>query len=200
MFRTLICALAGLVTVTVGAAAGGVTEIGKNPPRTKIRLVMQGDKAVYELTGDIDPGAEKILGGLIDSRPGGMRGRQGGWLVLSSMGGDLKTAMLIGNMANYYKIRTYVAPNSYCLSGCAMIWLAGYSRWVGRGGVLGFHRPYNIVNKKVVPTSPWTARIFYKQYKLSEEAIRRFMAPPETFFYLTEESAAELGIKAHWND
>lgn len=194
-----MCAMTALAMMTAGAAAGA-TEVGKDAPRTKIRLVNQGDKRIYELTGDIDPGADEVLGALIDGLPGGMRGRQGGWLVLQSMGGDLQTAIVIANMTNQYKIRTYVAPNSYCLSACAMIWIAGYSRWVGRGGILGFHRPYNIVNKKVVPSSPWKARIFYKQYNLSEEAIRLFMAPPETFFYLTEESAAELGIKAHWND
>lgn len=200
MFRTLICALAGLVVLAAAAAAGGVTEVGKDPPRTKIRLVMQGDKAIYELTGDIDPGAEKIFAELIRGRPGGMSDREGGWLVLSSMGGDVSTAMRIGSLANGYKIRTYVAPNSYCLSACAMIWVTGYSRWVGRGGVLGFHHPWREVNGKLVRASKWETRIFYKKYNFSEEAIRRFMAPPETLFYLTEKSAAELGIKAHWND
>lgn len=193
MWRRLICALGALVMVTVGAAAGGVTEIGKDPPRTQIRFVMQGDKAIYELSGEIDPGAEEIFEKMVD-------GRQGGWLVLKSMGGNVAAAIAIGTLARSLKMNTYVTPNSYCLSACAMIWAGGYSRWVGRGGTLGFHAPWQRVSGRDIGASTLKPRLYYTELNYSAEAIRRFLTPHNTFYYLTESDAAELGIEAHWND
>lgn len=195
MLKRLICALAALLLVIPGASAGGVTEVSKEygPIRTEIALKRQGDKIIYELTGRIDPGAERILERLAGER-------EGGWLVLNSEGGDEYSSMSIGRIAHRLKLKTYVAPNSLCLSGCAVIWAGGHERWVARGGVLGFHSPWYVRDGKAYDGDPRRLAAYYKELKIRPDAINRLLAPSSTFYYLTEHDAKQLGIDSRWND
>lgn len=194
MLRRFICALAALLLVIPGVSAGGVSEVGKDRPKTKIEIKTQGDELVYELSGDIEPGAEDLFNELAGKNP------QGGWLVLSSLGGDVRAAIMIGLAAQRQKIKTYVPPNTYCLSACAIIWAGGYERWAAKGATLGFHRPWRMVNGKPEDGDVEPLVVYFEGLGFSKVVIERFLWPANTFYYLDGESAEILGIKAKFED
>lgn len=190
MLKRLICALGALLLVTV-TAAGGESQVAKDLPRTKIVVVKDGPKPVYDLSGDIEPGAEDVFRELVGER-------YGGWLELRSMGGDVRASIQIGKIARAHRIKTYVPEGTYCLSGCAIIWAGGYERYVAKGGIIGFHRPWHLINGEVVPGDVHALTAYFKGLGFSDVVVERFLWPPDTFYYLDGESARILGVDAHF--
>ncbi len=62
-------------------------------------------------------------------------------VVLDSPGGKLRPAIAIGKTIRIKEFSTAVI-GSDCLSSCALIWLAGHTRHLGRNYRLGFHAAY----------------------------------------------------------
>ncbi len=62
-------------------------------------------------------------------------------VVLDSHGGRLLPAIAIGKTIRIKEFSTAVV-GSDCLSSCALIWLAGYKRHLGRSSRIGFHAAY----------------------------------------------------------
>ena len=62
-------------------------------------------------------------------------------VVLDSRGGKLRPAIAIGKTIRIKEFSTAVI-GSDCLSSCALIWLAGHTRHLGRNYRLGFHAAY----------------------------------------------------------
>ena len=56
---------------------------------------------------------------------------------LESMGGRLATGIKIGEIVRNRKLNTLVVNT--CISACALAFMGGYRRLIGRGAVLGFH-------------------------------------------------------------
>lgn len=172
-----------LLALSAGALADGST-FGKTPPVTQISVRDEG-LIIYELTGDIESGAEHIFRDKVGDRTGGL-------LMLRSVGGDLTTSMRIGRIVREHQIATYVETD--CLSGCAIIWAAGHVRYKKAKGTIGFHHPWRKINGKVTPGDPVRLIVYFKILGFSDEAIKALLAPPDTFFYLTGHRAKELGI------
>lgn len=172
-----------LLALSAGAWADGST-FGKTPPATQISVRDEG-LIVYELTGDIESGAEVLFREKVGDRTGGL-------LMLRSVGGDLTTSMRIGRIVREHQIATYVETD--CLSGCAIIWAAGHVRYKKAKGTIGFHHPWRKINGKVTPGDPVRLIVYFKILGFSDEAIKALLAPPDTFFYLTGNRAKELGI------
>lgn len=99
-----------MLILSSAAMVDGQSTVGKDLPRTKIVLVKDGTSPVYDVSGGIDPGADKAFAELVGDRFGGT-------LVLRSMGDHAYTSILIGRLARTHKIKTYVPANTYCLSG-----------------------------------------------------------------------------------
>jgi hypothetical protein len=62
-------------------------------------------------------------------------------VVLDSHGGRLLPAIAIGKTIRIKEFSTAVV-GSDCLSSCALIWLAGHTRHLGRSSRIGFHAAY----------------------------------------------------------
>jgi hypothetical protein len=62
-------------------------------------------------------------------------------VVLDSRGGKLRPAIAIGKKIRIKEFSTAVI-GADCLSSCALIWLAGHTRHLGRNYRLGFHAAY----------------------------------------------------------
>ena len=163
----------------------------RDPPGTKIELLEDGSSPVYRLSGDIDPGAEDVFAELVGDRRGGV-------LELASMGGSVTASLAIGRLARERGMKTVVPRNTYCLSACAFVWVAGEERVVKKGGIIGFHRPWHLRDGKVIPGATGRVRVYFKELGLSEEVIGHLLAPPETFYYLDAVAAESLGVEVRF--
>jgi len=85
-------------------------------------------KAAIELVASVTP--QRTMGG--NPQP---------FVMLSSTGGDVFTAIRIGEIVRAKGALTYVLPGSDCSSACVLIFAAGVDRIVASGGRLGLHRP-----------------------------------------------------------
>jgi hypothetical protein len=63
-------------------------------------------------------------------------------VYLDSMGGNMMASVRMGLKINSLGFGTYVAENTRCASGCAMMWLAGKPRYAAPTAKIGFHQPY----------------------------------------------------------
>jgi len=69
-------------------------------------------------------------------------------LVLNSKGGDYTASSVIGYGVRLFGVTTYIPKKALCLSGCSMIFVAGWDKAKGRPSRvkhrlsrLGVHRP-----------------------------------------------------------
>ena len=61
-------------------------------------------------------------------------------MLSSSLGGDANAAMKIGEIVRRHNGSVLVTEDAKCYSSCALIYIAGVSRF--NLGVIGLHRPY----------------------------------------------------------
>ena len=62
-------------------------------------------------------------------------------LVLRSPGGDLQTALLLGDMVRAWGTVTAVPAGATCASACAVVWRSAAQRSAGEGARIGLHTP-----------------------------------------------------------
>jgi hypothetical protein len=62
-------------------------------------------------------------------------------VVLNSPGGDVLTAIKMGEIARATAAKMYVMPGYDCSSACVLVFAAGVDRFLAEGGRLGLHRP-----------------------------------------------------------
>jgi hypothetical protein len=122
----------------------------------------------------------------------------GGIVFLDSPGGISQAGIDIGRAVRMRNFITYVPSGSTCASACAMIWLGGSKRLVGKTGRVGFHSVYRIENG--IPVEAGSGNAVYGAYLsqlgLSDKAIRYLSsANPASMSWLTPELADLLDIK-----
>jgi len=117
-------------------------------------------------------------------------------VILNSPGGSGAGFVIAYDILNR-EYDTYFNEGK-CASMCAIIWLAGKTRYMSSGATLGFHqaredRPGNKTKK-----SRWgndLAFAYYAKLKLSEKAMRYlFSAAPNELALVTVDKAIELGL------
>lgn len=191
MWKAAAVALAGVMMWCSGALAGGESVIGKSPPATKIRKVTTSPPS-YELKGDIEAGAEDLLAEVVGDTKGGV-------ITLESDGGEVDAALALGRLIRAHRIATGVAHGK-CLSACAIVWVAGVTRYKGASADIGFHHPWHLEDGKVVKGDSAKLVAYFKEMGLTDAAIEEFMGPPETFYYLTGKKSRGLGLKMYYQD
>ena len=60
-------------------------------------------------------------------------------VFLNSPGGQLQTALNIGLVTYQHGFSTAVADGTVCTSACALAWLGGKQRFIGKDARIGFH-------------------------------------------------------------
>ena len=120
---------------------------------------------------------------------------------LSSDGGVLRDALMIADRIIATGAMTRVAENSDCLSACALIWLAGKQRFVGKGARLGFHGVYEVDGVPITSIAGnIQVGIFLSRLSLNFAAIDfATRAAPHEFRWLSQDHAVLLGIKSSWD-
>ncbi len=181
--RTILTALivaASAGTVTVPAAAA------------KIDHVSLGDGVeLITIEGDIRGGDETIFRRLSVQYDNAV-------VALASDGGALTPAIEIGKMIRLREFRTLVMDGYQCTSACALIWVAGSTRFLAPGGRVGFHASYRDEGGKKVETGLGNALVgrYLTLLNLPEKAVLfATMAPPDQILWLTSSTMRDAGIE-----
>jgi hypothetical protein len=125
-------------------------------------------------------------------------------VTFASDGGALLAGIRIGTLIREKRLTTLVPDGATCASACAIAWLGGEKRFVGKGANIGFHAAYVLkAGGAVAESAPGNAVLgaYLDRLGLSEEAIRYVTdAEPSTIHWMSMIEAAEHGIVvAQWN-
>lgn len=119
-------------------------------------------------------------------------------VALDSGGGALIAAIEIGKLIRIKEYPTLVANESVCTSACALIWVAGPTRFLSSGGRVGFHASYTDVRGEKQETGLGNALVgrYLTLLNLPEKAIIfATAASPEQVLWLTSENMRAAGIE-----
>jgi tetratricopeptide (TPR) repeat protein len=112
---------------------------------------------------------------------------------LSSNGGALLPALDIGTALHIRGFETAVVAGDQCASACALIWAGGVTRYLVKGGRVGFHASYVDDGGKSVETGLGNALVgrYLTQIGFSERAVVFATAShPDSIAWLEQERDA----------
>jgi hypothetical protein len=118
-------------------------------------------------------------------------------VILSSNGGSLLPAIEIGKIIKIAGYVTLVPDKAICASSCALIWVAGTTRFMAANGRVGFHASYRDNNGKLEESGVANALIgnYLTLLNLSERAIIfATRASPDGILWLTKANKTSAGI------
>lgn len=119
-------------------------------------------------------------------------------VLLNSEGGSVLPALEIGRAIRLKGFATAVADDTLCASACALTWLAGTPRLVGKTAHIGFHASYVVNNGAASESGVGNALVgaYLNQIGLPQSTIVFVTsAPPQGMAWLSEKKAGELGLK-----
>jgi hypothetical protein len=144
------------------------------------------------IDGIIREGDDRTFTGLTSALPAGSV------VLFSSQGGSVVQALEIGRTIRMKSFKTAVASDDLCASACALMWLAGATRFMGATSHIGFHAAYNMVNGKSAGESGVGNALvgaYLSQLGLQQDTIVWVTsAPPEGMAWLTPQTSDQVGI------
>lgn len=173
---------AGL-SLIIAPAAGVAMEVRRSTNGAEIQLsgkVEIGDFEKFEAVADTAKNAR---------------------VSLSSPGGLVDEALLIGGRIRERGLSTTVPDGATCTSACGFIWLAGTGRFVEGNGRVGFHAVY-VDGRKPIISGSGNARVgaYMARLGFSDPAIAYATeAGPSEMRWLTPSNASSVGIAVTWN-
>jgi hypothetical protein len=117
-------------------------------------------------------------------------------VFLASDGGSTIEALEIGKIIRIKGYDTFV-DETPCNSACALIWLAGRTKYLGKAGRVGFHATYTETNGRKRESGVGNAVVgtYLAQLNLSQDAVVfATSAGPDRLNLLTAANAASVGI------
>jgi len=186
--------LAGMLLATLSTAAANAATFTLYP--NTCNKNEEGCTAIW-VKGTIEPNdGGRFMELLLKDKP------KKALVLLDSPGGNLTAALQIGRYIKANGFSTFVPSNSVCVSGCAMVWLAGNPKLVNETGKIRFHAAYTVekIGKQAYAKESGAGNAvvgaYYAELGYSMEAIIFFTkAAPSSATWLTSETAASLGIK-----
>ena len=181
------------------ATLGAMVSLGIQSPARAASLnvePLEGGAVLIELSGSIEAGDEiKFQEVALQHDRAIVR--------LNSNGGALRPGLEIGRAINLRGYTTLIADSDTCASSCALIWLAGETRFLGLGARVGFHASYRDENGRFVESSVGNALIGHYLSKLdlpAEAVIFTTQAPPDRILWLTPDRMDLAGIPFKLSD
>jgi len=122
------------------------------------------------------------------------------FVYLESSGGETEAGLVMAEAISKMELFETVVVK-HCASMCAVVWLAGPTRWVASGAHIGFHAVYFTDkqgrNLGVSPGGNAIIGAFLARLGYNDQTIRRLTeTDPDSMYWLTRETAKELGIEA----
>jgi hypothetical protein len=124
-------------------------------------------------------------------------------VFLEGPGGKLRTALEIGLAINQRGFSTAVADGAMCNSSCALVWLGGKERFMGKDAIIGFHAASGIPAKpgespKISSVGNAMAGAYMAQVGIKDLLTVAFLtrAPPEAMERLDLSKAVSFHIPA----
>jgi hypothetical protein len=116
----------------------------------------------------------------------------------NSDGGDLRAGIAIGKIIRLKSFATTVLEGQRCASACALAWLGGSPRYMGRTALVGFHAAY--IKKEGLPSESGVGNAlvgsYLTQIGLSETAVVYItQAAPTEMTWLNLRDAKQIGIE-----
>ena len=118
-------------------------------------------------------------------------------VVLESPGGALDPALKIGEIIRLKGFSTYVPNDITCTSSCALIWVAGQTRYIATTASVGFHASYILMDGRQIERGVGNARVgrYLTLLNLPERAvIFATSAPPNEIAWINTADPTQSGI------
>jgi SPOR domain len=117
-------------------------------------------------------------------------------VAFDSDGGSLIAGLQIGETIRLKNFATLVPDGARCASSCALAWLGGTRRFMGRRAQIGFHAAYNGETGKVTSTGNALVGAYLNKIGLPYDAVVYITsASPEALTWLSKSDAEKLGIE-----
>jgi len=184
---TAACALALALGAAGPAAAyppkGREAASSADRPDVPARLTVGPGGRDLRLAGDLTEGMAVRVAAILAAHPQIAR------LHLTSDGGLVEEGAAIGALVAARGLSTYV-PDA-CASACTLIFVRGRTRYLGTGGRLGFHAPYEIgAQGRMRPVDSAPERAAYRAAGLPAAFVARALAVPPAGIWIP--TAGEL--------
>lgn len=157
----------------------------------KIVVDRGGEVPVVKLTGTMESSDSQKL---VDA----IAGLRKAIVSFSSEGGDLDAGLDIGKTIRLKNFTTIVPDGAECASACALAWLGGTTRYMGRNARIGFHAAYVERGHRTQESGVGNALVgsYLNSIGLSEEAVIYMTSPhPNEIQWLTLDDARTMGIE-----
>ena len=118
-------------------------------------------------------------------------------VILDSPGGSVNSALEIGRLIRARGMSTVITRNSYCVSACGLIWVAGARRILTPGARVGFHATYTTRDSMRMESGVGNALIgrYLTLLDLPERAVVfATTAGPEKLNWLDSDNKGSSGI------
>lgn len=191
MRRQLLPLAAALLTA-VALLAGGRPVAQAAPSPADHQMQVQPDGRTLVFRGEITYGSAQALLQVVRGNP------EIKVLVLESVGGYIKPALQIATALQLRGATTYV--ETYCLSACTVLFLAGKTRVIGPEAALGFHRAWREEKdeKKLSHDTQATNAVLLDrllQRGVDDDFAERVLATPGTdMWYPSQQELLENGV------
>ena len=154
---------------------------------------LEGGSTLVVVEGKLEISDVEAFQAKVASLPAG-----GTTVAFQSQGGHLLAGIRIGTVIRSKKFATVVPDAAECASACALAWLGGTRRFVGKEAMVGFHAAFTLKEDGApAESAPGNAILgaYLNQLGLSEKAILYVtQAVPESIQWMSMREAAELGI------
>jgi hypothetical protein len=115
-------------------------------------------------------------------------------VFFESTGGNALAGTTMGWHIRKKGFQTAVANHGYCASACALAWLGGISRFLGKGARIGFHSAA-MDGARSDYTNALVGDYLTRLLGYSSETVHYITkADPKSMTWLTEQDAKEYGI------
>ena len=117
-------------------------------------------------------------------------------VFLDSTGGIVWTALQIGMAIRRYGFSTAVADNTQCSSACALAWMSGKERFMGKNAHIGFHAAKFADKPEVSHSAQAIIGAYLHEVGVKDLRAVIFLtsASPDSMIWLSPNDAARYGI------